>query len=416
MLETLEQVEWANLEHAYGSAADLPEKIRALTSNDPQARAWARDMLEMGPFHQGNIYSSTPYVARFLVELAQEEDVPGREGIFSYLSRLMQTALRILASPAERPDDDMVEDDTGKTLGERRRQARDIARQIRDEIYVQPDLDLFYVGLSDYDPNVRLSVIRLLLTTYEEGLNTHIAFSERFDRERDADVRAVLAYCIGATEFIFHRDYMAWILENEQETKLVRLAAGFGWVASWGAQTPEDGLARLAGFMYGSRDVLRRLEYLFNRWLQSPRCPHLLDALYSLSPEQKLRFVPPLLDIYRQLPNAKESPVYIGESYYFTALVRLAFPEPVSAEVTFHALNEMQKAVLTTFQTYQLSDEIWHDWANPNDFQNLTGLELERAADFGEFLEGKRAARRAGSGFDSYVAYWRKYRQRRRVM
>ncbi len=52
-LDQLDQVPWANLDHAYGSAEDIPDMIRALGSGDPDARAQARGGLHASLDHQG---------------------------------------------------------------------------------------------------------------------------------------------------------------------------------------------------------------------------------------------------------------------------------------------------------------------------------------------------------------------------
>ncbi|MEV4141189.1 hypothetical protein AB0J72_54620 [Dactylosporangium sp. NPDC049742] len=56
-LERLGDVPWAELGHAYGSAADVPDLILALRSQDADARARARWHLYGNIFHQGTRYS-----------------------------------------------------------------------------------------------------------------------------------------------------------------------------------------------------------------------------------------------------------------------------------------------------------------------------------------------------------------------
>lgn len=57
---------WARLEHAYGDAADLPDRLTPLLSEDSEAVARALAVLDAAVLHQGTIYSSTAPVAVFV--------------------------------------------------------------------------------------------------------------------------------------------------------------------------------------------------------------------------------------------------------------------------------------------------------------------------------------------------------------
>ena len=55
MLQGLDEVPWAALEHAYGSAADVPALFRRL-DHDPKGRSEALNTLYGNVFHQGTRY------------------------------------------------------------------------------------------------------------------------------------------------------------------------------------------------------------------------------------------------------------------------------------------------------------------------------------------------------------------------
>lgn len=78
MLEYLAAVDWSTLEHAYGSADDLPDLLRAAASEDEDVRQEAVHELYGTVWHQGTVYSATPYAVPFLAELA--EGGPGDRG------------------------------------------------------------------------------------------------------------------------------------------------------------------------------------------------------------------------------------------------------------------------------------------------------------------------------------------------
>src|SRR5262245_60737956 len=50
---------WAELEHAYGSAKDVPEMLSALVSGDPDLAGEALAFLDAAVLHQGTFYDAS---------------------------------------------------------------------------------------------------------------------------------------------------------------------------------------------------------------------------------------------------------------------------------------------------------------------------------------------------------------------
>ncbi|HEV2638554.1 MAG TPA: HEAT repeat domain-containing protein [Actinocrinis sp.] len=67
---SLAAVDWAQLTHAYGSASDLPDFLRALMSEDAVARRSAMDELISSINHQGSVYDASAYAVPFLAQAA----------------------------------------------------------------------------------------------------------------------------------------------------------------------------------------------------------------------------------------------------------------------------------------------------------------------------------------------------------
>ncbi|WP_330256617.1 hypothetical protein OG874_19865 [Nocardia sp. NBC_00565] len=64
VLQAIADVDWAELEHAYGPATDAPAHLRALIDGDAEACADAVGYLDAALLHQGSVYSATaPFVA-----------------------------------------------------------------------------------------------------------------------------------------------------------------------------------------------------------------------------------------------------------------------------------------------------------------------------------------------------------------
>ncbi|MFJ9348000.1 HEAT repeat domain-containing protein [Streptomyces sp. NPDC101237] len=85
MFTGIDEVDWASLRHAYGSAADVPGLLRALASPDATEREAALDGMYGSVHHQGNVYDSTLACVPFLFALAARPEVPDRGAIVELL-------------------------------------------------------------------------------------------------------------------------------------------------------------------------------------------------------------------------------------------------------------------------------------------------------------------------------------------
>ncbi|MFI7020612.1 HEAT repeat domain-containing protein [Streptomyces sp. NPDC050164] len=85
MFRGIDEVDWASLRHAYGSAEDVPGLLRGLASADPAERETALDRMYGAVHHQGGVYDSTLACVPFLLALAVREEVRDRAGVVELL-------------------------------------------------------------------------------------------------------------------------------------------------------------------------------------------------------------------------------------------------------------------------------------------------------------------------------------------
>ncbi|MFE7236380.1 HEAT repeat domain-containing protein [Streptomyces sp. NPDC057596] len=88
LLEGLDEVDWAELGHAYGRAQDVPGQLTALCGHDEAAREGALMSLFNNICHQGTRYSASPYAVPFLTRIALTGPHPVRGGVLWLLTRL----------------------------------------------------------------------------------------------------------------------------------------------------------------------------------------------------------------------------------------------------------------------------------------------------------------------------------------
>jgi hypothetical protein len=88
MLNGLDNISWETLNHAYGSAEDVPDLIRALTYDGDDMRDMTLYTLYSNLWHQGTVYQATAYAVPFLIELLTVNHVTRKYDILIYLAHL----------------------------------------------------------------------------------------------------------------------------------------------------------------------------------------------------------------------------------------------------------------------------------------------------------------------------------------
>ena len=81
MFDGLHAIDWASMEHAYGSAEEVPGLLWALRSPDAEERHTALDRFYSAVHHQGSVYPPTAASLPFLLELAADHATPDRAAV-----------------------------------------------------------------------------------------------------------------------------------------------------------------------------------------------------------------------------------------------------------------------------------------------------------------------------------------------
>ena len=77
-LSGVDDIPWHRLHHAYGTADDVPDLLRALRSSDEDTRSHAHYQLRGNIYHQGTRWEASSYAVPFLVALAADPATPQR--------------------------------------------------------------------------------------------------------------------------------------------------------------------------------------------------------------------------------------------------------------------------------------------------------------------------------------------------
>ena len=181
MLEQLDSINWSSLQHAYGSAKDVPGNIRALCAIDADARSNALGDLFGTVWHQGTIYSASPYVVPFLVELLNANEISEKESIAVLLASIAsgtgyhQVHGALAIKHAKSPSDiESAIQHESKIVQEARSAA-------------SPHIPLLLPYLRHPEPSVREIVARAVALYPEHFGISAVALKEAQDVETDED-------------------------------------------------------------------------------------------------------------------------------------------------------------------------------------------------------------------------------------
>lgn len=84
----IDSIDWSTLNHAYGSAEDVPDLLKSLRSKDDNERERAYYELQGNIYHQGTRYGASVAAIPFLYALLEAEDTPHRERLLELLMYL----------------------------------------------------------------------------------------------------------------------------------------------------------------------------------------------------------------------------------------------------------------------------------------------------------------------------------------
>jgi hypothetical protein len=292
LLEDLDIIPWTQLEHAYGSAGDVPIAIRELLSPDKAIRGNAQYMLYAGPFHQGTTTSCLPFVVRFLIELLSYEITPDRDWIVRYLAN----AARVCDACME-IDYSAIPESARKYIFAKNDEQYELESHLRQELTngFSLFLHLLNTGSADILATIPALLARLRCQDAElrKTLNTKLQYETR------NKVRAIFAFCLGilCNPDSLHEKYtLDHILESTGHDITVRLAAGFGLINGFRRNNSNERLQRLANLIMNFPAEVIILDQwhgiemteLAKVWPAT----RLLEALYLLEKDQQQIFVP----------------------------------------------------------------------------------------------------------------------------
>jgi len=337
VLERLDDIDWAALRHAYGSARDTPRWIRGLASTDPRVRAQAQNDFDAAVLHQGFVYEATPWAIPFLFELLSNRETPDRPEIASLIAVAANSIVW------GRKDSDLLSKTAPPEF--------QIFDRIEEELTAAlPTLGRLG-GAGETDGEVRLWVLEILRTLNEAAAPV-VKLLPSFREEPDVLLRTsllYLAHVAGLTDLALVRTCL-----DEDGSPLVRWTAALVELRTERQRTSARAIGELVAALEPGSTTLNRTGPLLEQPLTT-----LTVAAGEAGPEIAARLLPALLrhaaiepaaelekplDIRSELGALLQGRVDVLEPDFFAALLSSVFgPPPATLR---SPLSETQRKVL----------------------------------------------------------------------
>ncbi len=364
MLESLEKIDWHNLNHAYGDASDVPELIKSLASNDEETRRGAIYELYGNIWHQGTVYEATSYAVPFLVELLKSDEVQDKHEILVLLFHLANGH-----SYKEAHQSIMA-----RFLGEEEVNSLQYQAEMQVELFwvkqahnaVAEGMPVYFQLLKHADPKIRMCVPYTLSALVEHATEIIPTVQAQLETEEDPQVRASLLLGIGvlgAKQAEQHSQLFSDMLRAENEHSLIKLAAAMALVMAKNGTPPLEAVKKLVETIANPEKV----EEAYNAlpWSSTGIVADMSMVLCNLEPEAASIALSPCLEAL------KEATSYSALNLTKALLYFVFGRNPLQKGMTVYDLTNNQRTVLTTIAA---CDQAWVINVNMSHIMEAFGL------------------------------------------
>jgi len=225
MLDRLDEIPWETLHHAYGSAGDVPELLRALAGTDAQQEEALYELFG-NIWHQGTVYEASSYAVPFLIELAAEPSLTRRYEILGLVGALANgnSYLAVHGRPGTKTGEFLRQDSNFENRLEREQQ--DVRRT---RLAVFENSDVVCRLFEDASPMVRAGAAYVVSRFPEHVLRFGPFLRQAAKSESDPLAQAGMLWCLGAIRDNAPEALVLLETAMESADARQRFAAGIAW-------------------------------------------------------------------------------------------------------------------------------------------------------------------------------------------
>lgn len=349
MLEKLDQIHWKSLIHAYGSAKDVPELIRDLTSFEENLRENAWHSLYSNIWHQGTICEAAARAVPFLLELLEYESVPDRHLILNYLFYLANGLTYFEQFDFDEFDFD---DDDDETF-----QINDKVDWIKEtRLAVRTGIPTYVKLLNHVDPMIRSSAAFLLGKIGEQTEEVYQQLRDLLQNEPDHMVKASVLLSLGDLGDQHSQTLTIMKAKIQEKYSLLALVSALAILRMYPRYN--EAIQLLVNTLKKSDDTIIDLFDQLPWSCDYCGCGAILDSFTYLPRTEVLPYIPDLVEAFKNSDS--------GELHYFEVLLHIVF----TIQEDKHTVKDLTKEQRLVLQAIAECKSIWK-YAG-------TGLTLEK--------------------------------------
>jgi hypothetical protein len=205
IFEDIHSIPWSDLNHAYGSAADVPQLLKDLVCESEEKRQEALHKLFGNIWHQGTVYEATCYVVPYLARMLRSPQTPDRESVVGLLAAIANGSgyleVHARANSPLRDVWNLILSEEGMNVKERMALERSWVAAVRKA--VDPHLDLLYEFIQHKVWDTRFEVASALGEYPSHARESLEILRAALEQEVDGEIReAIEASIARLKEFV----------------------------------------------------------------------------------------------------------------------------------------------------------------------------------------------------------------------
>jgi len=348
MLDGLDNIPWETLNHAYGSAEDVPDLLRALTHDGDDIRDMTLYTLYSNLWYQGTVYQATAYAVPFLIELLSASSVTRKYDILIYLAHLASGNSYLDAHNEQFLSEQVQESDAYKDrLDQELSYVKCTHHAVRDgiDVYLQLLLD-------DYEELHTRMAVPYLLACFPEHQATIVPYLKQV--LPDEPHRLMRASIILALRYLQDGQDTTYQLEPylaPDEDLIVRTCSAMAVAQIDEKNTPPRVINLLLEILKNSSSIEEDYEQL--TWSEGDIMGDICKALMHVGYAQLEPIIPDMVSVLRRVD-------FFSALTCVDALLYIVFGGiPLAPTQTAHDLTHHQRmvleAVLNSPNTWRIS-------------------------------------------------------------
>jgi hypothetical protein len=380
MFEDLDTIEWHKLQHAYGSAEDIPNLIRSLVSEDEKTRKKALGDLYFNIYHQGSIYEPASYAVPFFVEILESPDAKDKAELLFYLQHLAHAGSYANSHKgfsfiysAEKLASEEFKNQLNTELS--------WVDLTHNAVLKHQDVYIHLMETSQ-ESAVRCRAVGLLASFGELRTSLLPRLLEQLKRETELEVQTIIIDNLWKFIATSDEENIKLIMAHitDKNDKLIRIVTAQTITRIYREDTPDHVIKILSDSLTPIADL--DLQYWNLTWTNSNQIfPILLQSLCLIKWKEARKLVPQILDII-EATNLR----WLNSRY----LMYLLFgSEKLGTGTTVHDLDDLQVRALRLMDKYAEANDgakaIY--WQEIGRNLNRYGLPL-RPKELSDFLKG----------------------------